>query len=237
MTKGLNNQTNSKFFRIGSAFTSAIGSGALLFGGEMATVLTFIPVIGWVIIGISLIGIGIWLGLEADERNHTPYEAWVNRTIFGMLEKDEKITGELTRWRNIKATLQGYFDVRYKPTLVDPTLAKYLGYPDIYSQWVADNNEKNQYEIQHPKFVLYFPDFQKGVSDIREVSSGYSIEELSQINGGILLRFIKIETPSLMKLSLKYRPNTGYMSDIMITSDNELKINYHTPAIGNQPDF
>lgn len=240
MSKGLNTQTDGRAFRLASAITGFIGSEIILFSGGIATLLAFIPVIGWILIGVALVAIGTWLGLEADERNHTPYEAWVNRTIFGMLGKDEKITGELTRWGNIKATLQGYFDVRYKPTLVDPTLAKYLGYPDIYSQWVADNNEKNQYEIQHPKFVLYFPDFQKGVSDIREVSSGYSIEEFSQINGGILLRFIKIETPSLMKpakLSLKYRPNTGYMSDIMITSDNELKINYHTPAIGNQPDF
>lgn len=240
MTKGLLNQTDGGPFRILSAIFGGLGSSIILFGGSLATLLAFTPLIGWILIGISLVAIGIWLGLEADERNHTHYEAWVNRTEFGMLEADENTTEKLKEWSDLNTTLQEYFNVRYKPTVVDSTLAKYLGHPEIYTQWVAEENSSGTYEIQQPKFVLYFPDYIQGISDIREVSENYTIEEINQINGGILLRFTK-QIKSLIEktaeLSLKYQPNTGYMNEISIKFNDALKIDFRVPANINQTDF
>ncbi|UBM41645.1 T6SS effector BTH_I2691 family protein [Hafnia paralvei] len=223
--KSIKNQTDGKYFRLGSAFLMLFGSALLLHIGGLISTMALIPIIGWVILGITLIGVGIWLGLEADERNHTPYEAWVNRTEFGILMADENSDRDLHRWGSLSETLQEYFNIRYKPIMVDATLAQYLKHPTVYSQWLPEEIISNKFGMQPPKFVLYFPDYIKGISDIRDISTGYLIEEAPQTNGGILLRFSKNDSSpngGQARLDLKYQPNTGDTNEMVIISENKM---------------
>ena len=230
LLKVYKSQTDGRKFRLGSAVMVAAGSIIMLYSGSLAASFAFIPVIGWIIIGVAIFGIGIWLGLEADEHNHTPYEAWVNRTEFGILMPDENANGDVEHWRSLSETLQEYFNVRYKPIMVDTTLAKHLGHPDVYSQWLPKQSYGYIVGMTPPKFVLYLPDYLKNISDIRDVSSDYFIEEAPQTNGGILLRFTKKDTTQVTGnaiLNLKYQPNTGYMNEISIESKNIMEPNIY----------
>lgn len=232
------NKTDGKNFRLWSAITMAVGSSVIMEAASLTSVLAFIPVIGWIIIGITLFAVGIWLGLEADERNHTPYEAWVNRTEFGMLMPDENVDGNLTYWGSPSEALQEYFNVRYKPTMVDATLAKYLKCPDIYSQWRTKESYGRIVGMTPPIFVIYFPDYLKNISDIRIIpdDSDYFIEEVPQTNGGILLRFTKKDSKQLIGsavLNLKYQPNTGITNEKFIISENKMVPETYTQHIPN----
>ncbi|TBL82800.1 hypothetical protein EYY95_20670 [Hafnia alvei] len=228
--KSINSQTDGWRFRLTSAFAIGAGSVIIMNYASLAASFSSIAVIGLIIIVIALFAVGIWLGLEADKRNHTPYEAWVNRTEFGMLISDENTDGDLERWGTLSEALQEYFNVRYKPIMVDATLAKYLGYPDVYSQWLPKQSYGYIVGMTPPKFVLYFPDYLKNISDIRDISSDYFIEEAPQTNGGILLRFTKKDSTQVTGnaiLNLKYQPNTGYMNEISIESKNIMEPNIY----------
>ncbi|MDX6841601.1 T6SS effector BTH_I2691 family protein [Hafnia paralvei] len=230
-----NSQTDGRYFRISSAMANLGGGAALLFNAmitriliqrglvAVGAVMLGLPLVGWiVIIGLILTIIGIWLGLEADSKEHTPYERWVNRTIFGTLMRDEEDPNPLNSWETETKMLQAYFDIRYMPALVDPILAEELGCPDLYTEWIHSAVTKPQ--LVH--FVLYFPDFQKNISNISEITQGYTIEWLPEISTGILLRFSKeINDMNIMEetLTLKYNPNTGYRNDICVEFENKLR--------------
>ncbi|AJR02193.1 hypothetical protein F652_4204 [Enterobacteriaceae bacterium bta3-1] len=220
-------QTSGRYFRLWAAIATATGTSAMIGSASLAAMFSFIPIIGWILIGFTLFAVGVWLGLEAEERNHTPYEAWVNRTEFGRLITDENSDEDqgLNRWGSLSEALQEYFNIRYKPTMVDATLAQYLKHPTVYSQWLPEEKISNKFGMQPPIFVLYFPDYLKGISDIRDVSPDYIIEEAPQTNGGILLRFSKKDSSpngGQARLNLKYQPNTGDTNEMVIVSENKM---------------
>lgn len=236
LMKFYNSQLGFRGFRLASAISGAGGAAIILFNGIIVkllikyglasgTAILGIPFAGWVIVaGLVLTAIGIWLGFEADKNNHTPYERWVNRTLFGALRRDENDPNPLTRWENQSVALQAYFDVRYMPTMVDATLAKYLDCPDIFSDWPYNSVT----EAPLVRFVLYFPDFQQNISEIRNITDGYIIEWLPEMKNGTLVSFSKIiRDPNIseIKLSLKYKPNVGYSNDICVDFENTMTWN------------
>ncbi len=240
-SKYLKNDTEGVNLRLASALTGGAGSLMVAFPayfagyipGTVAALLpeTVIPVVGWVILaGLALILIGIWLGIEADEENHTPFERWVNHTIFGAFISDENSTEEdLKPWPSLNEAVNGYFKVRYLPIMVDSTLARNLEHPDIYSRWelIEDSSIYRQGTVQ---FVLYFPDYTPGISDVRDITHGFTLEQLFPQNGGMLLKLSKkpekISTNEA-KLEIVYRPNTGFMNDVSVKGEYKLTFDWN----------
>ncbi|HFF1903941.1 TPA: toxin VasX [Escherichia coli] len=234
--------TDGKGLRFESAIAGAMGSLMVAFPSVTASFLPSavtgalsagaIPIVGWiVVVGLVLILVGIWLGLEADEDNHTSFERWVNHTIFGAFIRDENSTDEdMKQFQNINEAIVDYFKVRYKPILVDSTLASYLTHPDVYTQWKLVGDTISTCYIGPAPFVLYLPDFVPDVSDIREITSGFTIERMFPENGGVLLRFSKQVDKHHVEdvaLSFRYRPNTGFMNDVSILCEYKLEFDFN----------
>ncbi|VWB21488.1 hypothetical protein BAR24066_00852 [Burkholderia arboris] len=68
----------------GAALTT--GGGVLAAGGTMASVVAGIPVGGWLVAGVILLGMGIWWVWQAEQAQFTPLGFWLNDGTFGKRE-------------------------------------------------------------------------------------------------------------------------------------------------------
>lgn len=152
-----------------SAGSIAAGVTSLLGG---AAVSAAIPVVGWVVAVVLVLvaaGISIWAAMKADGENDTPIERWANRCIFGAGRKDE--TGEpVGEYADQTAEMQGYYNARYTPTLLNEDASKEIvgetGGSDYYTRgWFTRIFRGSTPDVA--TWYVLLPDYDIAISDYR----------------------------------------------------------------------
>ncbi|MDR0183460.1 T6SS effector BTH_I2691 family protein [Lysobacter arvi] len=220
---------------IGSA---AILEGALAWSATSAAVVAGIPLAGWVVAaGLLLVAGGLWLMSRGHAQNHQPLELWAARSIFGNRMDDGESRDEVPRdaedrpppYIHLDEEIQGWYQARFAPLLLDHDQAEVLGWPGAESAWHenAGYTDSAEFTVLLPGYVMGQSNWSGGLSATREgrppllgalreleVIAFGNAPEARTTPHGLLLRYQRPassgkEELARMNLGLTYQPNQG----------------------------
>ncbi|KUY73462.1 hypothetical protein WJ40_34145 [Burkholderia cepacia] len=99
----------------GAALTT--GGGALAAGGTMASIVAGVPVWGWLVASVILLGMGVWWLWSGDKAQFTPLGFWLNDGTFGKRELLGRTS--LKTYTTLDEENKAYVNIVYAPQLED----------------------------------------------------------------------------------------------------------------------
>ncbi|MCX2890157.1 hypothetical protein OO258_18150 [Pseudomonas sp. DCB_BI] len=226
------NQT-AAIYTLTGGITMAVGSAVVLEAGLAAAGATsVVPFAGWaaaalVLVGVAIIGGGLYLQAKAHERLHSPIELWAARSIFGnhindgearseiALVHDEKLPGYAT----LQAEIKAWHNEHYGPKPLTAEQANSLGAGEIASKPIAE------FTVLLPGFVLGLSSWSGSLHtccdtqkmDVLHVSSNAKL-----VAAGLILQ-IKNRLPSQRSVSL----HLAYSANQGLAEDSEIQTVFH----------
>jgi hypothetical protein len=246
--------STAAWYTAGGGLTMAVGSVVALEGGlAVAGATSVVPFAGWaaaglVLLGIAIIGGGLYLHAQAHAHLHSPIEFWAARSIFGNRKNDGEVHAEivldhekkLPTFPSIQEELKAWHDVHYGPRLISAEEAQFLGITGIDSGWQENNYwaPANWTAITHNEvtttpptveFTVFLPGFIVGtsawsgsLSSLREDGEMFVFPLTAAcyvVGAGLILNFKSTtDNQKHASLHLAYSSNQGLMEDNEINS-------------------
>jgi len=230
----------------------AIGSAVTLEAGlAVAGATSFVPFAGcagWaaaalVLVGVAIMGGGLYLHAKAHEHLHSPIELWAARSIFGNRNNDGEIrTGiildyqkKLPVFASLQTEVKAWHNEHYGPKLLSAEQALSLGVTHVDTRWHQNNHwsPPNWTAITHNEvvapqptveFTVLLPGFVLGVSEwsgsLNALRDGQERDVLPIaptghiVGAGLVLHFENtLANQSHVSLHLAYSANQGLDED------------------------
>ncbi|WP_322088402.1 toxin VasX [Burkholderia sp. BCC1999] len=99
----------------GAALTT--GGGAFVAGGTMASIVAGVPVWGWLVASVILLGMGVWWLWSGDKAQFTPLGFWLNDGTFGKRELLGRTS--VVTYATLDDENKAYVQIVYAPQLED----------------------------------------------------------------------------------------------------------------------
>ncbi|NWL04502.1 hypothetical protein DM807_01090, partial [Pseudomonas hunanensis] len=250
------NQTAADYTLAGG-LSMAIGSVVILEAGlAVAGATTLVPFAGWaaaalVLVGVAIIGVGLYLHAKAHEHLHSPIELWAARSIFGNRNNDgEERPGitldyekKLPSFHSLQAEIKAWHNQHYGPKLLSTEQALSLGVSHVDTRWHQNDywSPPNWAAITHnevstpqptAEFTVLLPGFVLGVSEwsgrlnaLRD-DHGRDLLPITPtghiVGAGLVLHFENtLANQKYVSLHLTYSTNQG------LDENNEILSTFH----------
>ncbi|MET3654760.1 hypothetical protein [Dyella japonica] len=237
---------------VGSAFML---EGGIALGTAMSTVFgaaaaeATVPVVGWlgavvtILVGMAVVGVGVWLQSRAAEQKHSPLELWAARSLFGTRQNDgEDHAGisldaqkRLPGYSGPRDEVQGWYEGYFAPLALDADQAKSIGLPGITTDWHGHwlDADTVEFAVLLPGFVLGQSTWSGGLSSVGTTVPGalrpvivYANKPTCHVTPqGLVLhvrRTINSGDEKNMAFYLTYFPNQGFDPGAKVEASIEL---------------
>ncbi|TLP54433.1 hypothetical protein FEM01_21865 [Pseudomonas mosselii] len=240
-----NGNFTTAVYTASGGLTMAAGSVVALEGGlAVAGATSVVPFAGWaaaglVLLGIAIIGGGLYLHAQAHAHLHSPIELWAARSIFGNRKNDGEARSEITLdhekklppFLSLQDELKAWHDEHYGPSLISAEEAQSFGITGIGSGWQENNYwaPANWTAITHnevtttpptveltvflPGFIVGTSEWSGSLSSLREDGEMVVFPLAAAcyvVGAGLILNFKNtIDNQNHTSLHLAYSPNQG----------------------------
>lgn len=102
---------------LGGASLTTAGAGAITTGVGIAGTVAGIPVWGWIVAGVILLGVGLWWLFKAENARYSELEFWLNDGTFGkraFLGRDAPVV-----YSTLEEENKAYVEINYAPKKFD----------------------------------------------------------------------------------------------------------------------
>lgn len=187
-------------------------SGATLFAGgviltevsvalmEGTTLMALgITPMGWLIIGMILVGVSIWLLWEAENATDTAIERWLDAGSFGIHERQDQ-----TPYTSLEEEQEAMVDAFYAPKVLSAEWEDRWGWEDYFAQ-----------------LELLLPGYHTVDSQLKVTANGKVLGngELSPGNGGTVSKYklaLPKENGSSVTFRISYRPSENFQKTLSL---------------------
>lgn len=219
----------------GTAAVTLGAGGALITTGLIAAASSAsVPVVGWFVAGVILIGVGIgaiYMQMMAKDR---PLEIWVSRTIFGVHRTTFRGRETDTSFANLSEELLGHYNVTFGPVKLGSENVEGILSDKADSYW-----DENGVQLDQGKFTFLLPGYVEGISHYTTDIVGYDGRNVSndedRANATITEpnKFVYKEKPVLKNEGLYIYVWADF--DKRATDSASLKIVYYPQGTGREP--
>ncbi|MFV3377789.1 hypothetical protein ACNE9Y_27095, partial [Pseudomonas sp. NY11226] len=252
-----NGNLTAASYTMAGGFTMAIGSAVVLEAGlAVAGVTSVVPFAGWaaaalVLVGVAIIGAGLYLHAKAHEHLHSPIELWVARSIFGNRINDGEERPDITldyvkklpAFASLPTEVKAWHNEHYGPKLLSAKQALSLGVTHVDTRWHQNNHwsPPNWIAITHNEvvapqptveFTVLLPGFVLGVSEwsgslkAHRDDQGRDVLPITPtgyiVGAGLVLHFENtLASQKYVSLHLTYNANQG------LDENNEILSTFH----------
>jgi hypothetical protein len=123
--------TDAGLFYAGSAVSIGIGGTALTYGMTMTagTIALGLTPVGWVVLGIALVGASILLAYSAESAKDNAIEKWLDAGTFGRHERPDSPT-----YASLDEELNAMGYAMHAPKVIDTDWEDRFGWPDYKAE-------------------------------------------------------------------------------------------------------